>query len=115
MSLDQNTIKELQIKLLEEKKQLEDALGRFGVQTDTPGEYETTMENIGTDTDENITEVETYVDNLAVESDLEQKLRDVLDALDRIEQGTYGICEKTGKEIDIERLRIYPAARTAIK
>ncbi|QQS15298.1 MAG: TraR/DksA C4-type zinc finger protein [Candidatus Moraniibacteriota bacterium] len=114
MTLDAATLSELKEKLLTEKSRLEEALSKFATKTDVPGEYKTQMEEIGTDIDENATEVEGYVDNLAVEQDLEHELQEVLAALDRMEKGSYGICEKTGQEINIERLRAYPAARTAV-
>lgn len=114
MPLDVAILAELKEKLLIEKTRLEDALSKFATKTDVPGEYDTRMEAIGTDMDDNATEVEGYVDNIAVESNLEKELRDVLDALTKIETGTYGICEETGKEISLDRLRVYPAARTAI-
>jgi RNA polymerase-binding transcription factor DksA len=114
MSLDPNILAELKDTLLAEKKRLEDALSKFATKTDVPGEYETRMEEIGTDMEDNVTEVEGYVDNLAVEANLEHELRDVLDALEKMDAGTYGICEKTGTEIALDRLRAYPAARTAI-
>lgn len=114
MSLTPEILAELKAKLLAEKERLEDALSKFAKKTDVPGEYKTQMEEIGTDIDENATEVEGYVDNLAVEQDLEHELQEVLVALDRMEKGSYGICEKTGQEINIERLRAYPAARTAV-
>lgn len=114
MSLNPAILVELKDRLLAEKKRLEDALSKFATKTDAPGEYETRMEEIGTDMDDNATEVEGYVDNLAVEANLEKELRDVIDALEKMEKGTYGTCEKTGKEIALDRLRAYPAARTAI-
>ena len=114
MSLDPTILAELKEHLLADKKRLEDALSKFATKTDAPGEYETRIEDIGTDTDENATEVENYVDNLAVEANLEHDLRDTLDALEKMERGTYGLCEKTGAEISVDRLRAYPAARTAI-
>jgi len=40
---------------------------------------------------------------------------DVLDAIRRIERGTYGICELTGKPIEAERLRAIPWARYSIR
>jgi len=43
---------------------------------------------------------------------LRRELGDVEDALKKIEEGSYGICEKTGKPIPVERLEVYPAART---
>jgi RNA polymerase-binding transcription factor DksA len=114
MSLDPTILAELKDKLLAEKKRLEDALSKFATKTDVPGEYETRIEEIGTDMEDNVTEVESYVDNLAVEANLEHELRDVLDALEKMDAGTYGICEKTGVEIALDRLRAYPAAKTAI-
>lgn len=41
-------------------------------------------------------------------------LVDVEDALERIENGTYGYCEMTGQPIGIERLKVLPAARLCI-
>lgn len=114
MSLDTTILAQLKASLLEEKSRLEDELSRFAKATGVPGSYETQMENIGTDQDENATEVEEYVDNLALESNLEGQLKDVNDALKKMDEGTYGICEKTGKEISLDRLKVYPAARTAL-
>ncbi|KAA6451821.1 TraR/DksA C4-type zinc finger protein [Bacillus swezeyi] len=39
------------------------------------------------------------------------RLEEVEDALKRMEDGTYGICEATGKEIPYERLEALPYAR----
>lgn len=99
--------------LKEEKARLEGELSRFAKPSGDGG-FETTIENIGDDEDENATEAEQYVDNLALEATLETQLRDVNDALLKIEAGNYGICEETGKEISEDRLRAYPAARTVI-
>ena len=46
--------------------------------------------------------------------DLKRQLEEVEQALKRIEDGSYGICEKTGKPIPVERLEAYPAARTVV-
>lgn len=114
MALDTMTIEKLKDKLLTEKKQLESGLLRFADATGTVGNYETRIENMGTDPDENASEVEEYVDNLGLEQTLESQLKDVNDALAKIEQGTYGVCEKTGQEISLDRLEAYPGARTAL-
>lgn len=42
-------------------------------------------------------------------------LREINDALTRIEQGTYGICERTGTPIKAERLQEIPWARYSIE
>ena len=114
MTLDTQTIEKLKEKLLSEKKRLESGLLRFADATGTVGNYETRIEDMGTDPDENASEVEEYVDNLGLEQTLETQLKDVNDALAKIEHGTYGVCEKTGKEIPLERLEAYPGARTAL-
>ncbi len=56
-------------------------------------------------------EVEEYSTLLPIEQILELKLRDIDLALEKIKKGEYGICEKCGKEIDENRLKIYPEAR----
>lgn len=45
----------------------------------------------------------------------DEKLDEITAALDRIELGTYGICEDTGKKIQKERLEAIPYARLSIK
>jgi DnaK suppressor protein len=42
-------------------------------------------------------------------------LREVNDALDRIERGTFGRCEECGQEIPAERLNIVPYARYCVR
>lgn len=106
---------ELKAKLEEEKAKLEKELGNIAKPTGTPGDFETKFEEIGTDKDDNATEVETYADNLSVETSLENQLKDVREALKKMENETYGICENCHQEIDAERLRIYPAAKVCIK
>jgi DnaK suppressor protein len=44
--------------------------------------------------------------------DLKRQLGEVEHALKKIDDGRYGICEKTGRPIPVERLEAYPAART---
>jgi YteA family regulatory protein len=50
--------------------------------------------------------------DLALRRQLEEELRDVNQALQKMEEGTYGICEVTGEPIPIERLHAIPTART---
>jgi DnaK suppressor protein len=113
MALDQATLSTLKEKLLAEKARLESELGRFASATGE-GNYETRMGDMGTDEDENASEVEEYVDNLGLEQNLEAQLKDVRDALAKMEAGTYGVCEATGQAIETDRLVAYPAARTAL-
>ena len=45
----------------------------------------------------------------------DQMLRDIEDALARIENGTYGLCENCGKPIRKVRLKALPSARYCIE
>jgi DnaK suppressor protein len=44
-----------------------------------------------------------------------ERLRDIEDALDRIEEGTYGVSEKSGETIPEERLKAEPTARLLVE
>ncbi|HOC70844.1 MAG: General stress protein 16O [Candidatus Hydrogenedentes bacterium ADurb.Bin101] len=64
---------------------------------------------------------ETGTDNFNLETALNiagtesKRLRDVMDALLRIEKGTYGICEGSGKPIPLKRLEAFPSARYCVE
>ncbi|MBY7143953.1 hypothetical protein KFZ56_13035 [Virgibacillus sp. NKC19-3] len=45
----------------------------------------------------------------------EDRLQDIDDALERIENGTYGLSEKSGKPIPLERLEARPEARNLVE
>ena len=45
---------------------------------------------------------------------IEGELKDIEDALRRLDQGSYGVCEACGKPIDPERLEAKPWARYCI-
>lgn len=110
MAINDTLREEMKAKLLEEKSRLENELSRFATKTEVVGDYETRHEEIGRDEDENATETEMYVDNIALEETLEKELGEVVQALSRIEDGTYGICHVCGKDIEEGRLKAYPAA-----
>ncbi|KYG35157.1 TraR/DksA C4-type zinc finger protein [Alkalihalobacillus trypoxylicola] len=53
--------------------------------------------------------------DFALEEHSLNEYHEIVDALERIEKGTYGICEKTGQQIPIERLNAAPTARTIVE
>jgi len=60
---------------------------------------------------------ELQIDNTtdqALLQQLEAEITEIDAALERIKAGTYGICEKSGKHIPIERLKANPSARTVV-
>ena len=66
---------------------------------------------VGTE-DENVLadKFEEITTNEAIVNELEERLLNVKKALEKIEAGTYGICEKCGAEIEEERLEANSAA-----
>ncbi len=52
---------------------------------------------------------------LNIASGESQRLQDIDDALRRIEEGNYGICEGSGKAIPKKRLEVNPAARYTVE
>jgi RNA polymerase-binding protein DksA len=115
MEISPKDLKELKTALEKEKAELEKDLGRIARPVDIKeGDYETSFENIGTDKDDNATEVDQYTQNLPVETALEKKLQAILDALSKMEKGTYGQCENCNKKIPLERLKANPSAKVCL-
>lgn len=56
--------------------------------------------------------IEDFESKIARLNSLETRYVQVVDALKRIEDGTYGICIKSGKPIEEDRLEANPAAET---
>ena len=55
------------------------------------------------------------LDHTAVLIQQRKELADVNDALAKFDDGSYGICEETGEEIPLERLRVEPQARCIVE
>ena len=53
--------------------------------------------------------------NSGITTQLENQLNEVQAAIERIENGNYGICETCGQPIEKERLEANPSARISIK
>lgn len=60
-------------------------------------------------------EVEEYTTLLPIKYNLEHKLKEINWALEKMEKGGYGICEKCHKEIEEEMLKAYPETRFCLK
>jgi RNA polymerase-binding protein DksA len=114
MTIDKQSLVELKEKLLKEKAAIKEELSRIAKPAKDTENYTTTFNQIGTDEDENASEVEEYADNLALETTFEKQLKEIEEALERIEAGTYGKCENCGADIPLDRLRAYPAAKTCL-
>ena len=100
-------------KLEEEKKKIETQLKSFAEESKrVKGDWTTQIPKFdGGHLEEQADEVEEYGTLLALERSLENSLRDINLALEKIKKGTYGICEKCKKPISQARLKVYPQAR----
>jgi DnaK suppressor protein len=109
-------IKQMGEKLQAEKERLTHELEQFASQNPkNADDYQANFPNLGDKEDENAEEVDTYSTNLTLERTLESSLRDVNDALERIENGNYGICKYCNKEINEKRLMARPASSSCIE
>lgn len=65
--------------------------------------------------DDTVDMAELQIDNMTDQTllhRLEAEIVEIDAALERIRGGSYGVCEKTGKPISVERLKANPYART---
>lgn len=122
MSLLKEKIKYFQVKLEEEKKELESELSRVGKKNpDVPGDWEAVPEDLNletADTGELSGAFEETENRIAIENTLEERFALVNKALENIKSGSYGFCSnKEGKShpIEIKRLEANPAATECIK
>ena len=110
--MNQELIDELKSALEKEKKTLTEELGSVAhPDKKVKGNWDADYQNLGSGWDENSQEVTEYATRLPLEHELELQLQEVDAALRKIDKGSYGICEKCGQAIDIERLKAEPAAR----
>ena len=115
--MDKKLIEELKLKLVKEKEDLEKMLGSFAKKdSHSPGGWRTEMPKFnGGHLEEESDEVEKYQNLLSQEASLENRFKEIEEALKKIKTGKYGICENCKKRIEIERLKTYPAAKTCLK
>lgn len=103
-------------KLEKEKVLLEEELKSVGVENPADGkewEAKSPEEDIDqADRNEVADEIEDYENNIAILRDLKIKYEEVTDALKKIENGTFGVCEISGEQIEEDRLDANPGART---
>ena len=121
--MDKKIIEGLKTKLEMEKASVEKNLERFAKKDEkVEGDWDARFpqwnkEGSGSSGDMEIaaSEVEEYATLLPLEHILEIRAKNINSALKKIEDGTYGSCEKCGKKIPIERLKIFPEAKFCLK
>jgi DnaK suppressor protein len=115
--MDKKTLKELEEKLEKQKHDIKSQLQKFAEEDKKlKGDWDTRYPRTdngtgGQQLEDAADEVEQYSTLLPIEHNLELRLQDIESALEKIKEDKYGKCEKCGREIDEERLKVYPEAK----
>jgi RNA polymerase-binding protein DksA len=109
-------IKKFKDSLLEQRAQVIDQLKELARKDSHESDNMVSVfPEYGDKPDENVQEISDYSTNVATEKVFEKSLEDVDKALERIENGTYGICKYCGNPIGEKRLMARPTASSCIK
>ena len=114
--ITEEQLEELRGALGAERDAVEEELATYGrVQSDS-GDWQGSAagEGIEPDPTDAADQIEELVVNVPLVEELEKRHKDIVDALEKMEEGTYGICEAGEEEIPFDRLEANPAARTCI-
>lgn len=108
MEIDDQTLQTLREALVDQRDEIHDRLRRI----------ESDRRHADDSLDKDLEEQSIELENDEVLNQLDptyrEELKDVLAALDRIEEGTYGTCVDCGEGIAVDRLRAIPSARRCI-
>jgi len=114
--MDKQFIIKQEEKLKKAKGDLEKQLGSFSQESETnSGDWSAKMPLYNGGVEEEADEVEEFATRLTLNDTLQEELRKVNVALEKIKKGKYGICEKCGKPIAQGRLEAYPQAELCSK
>ncbi len=115
INIDSATIKEIKQDLIKRKEQINKDLADISCASKDGDEKKVKFPDFGDKTDENAQEIGEYSTNLATEKVLESSLRDIDNALKRIEDNSYGICKYCKKAIGKKRLLARPVASACVE
>ncbi len=119
--MNKKLLNELKEKLGREKAIIERRLGRFAKKDKKlKDDWDTIFPKWDGDSGSSALEraadqVEEFSNLLSLEYNLETHLKNINLALEKIKKRSYGKCETCGREIEKERLKVYPEARFCLK
>lgn len=73
-----------------------------------------TFPEYGASEDENVQEVERIQENLGLQRNIKNVIKDTKDAIKKIEKEKYGICDSCHGPIEVGRLKAFPAASLCV-
>ena len=115
MKIPQEDLEALRGELEAERDSLEEELASHGRVQNDAGEWEGAsigFEGEESDPNDVADQIEELATNVPLVKELEERHIDVADALEKMDEGLYGICEECDEPIDLDRLKANPAART---
>ncbi|MCE9541754.1 TraR/DksA family transcriptional regulator [Candidatus Kaiserbacteria bacterium] len=118
MKLQQHEMEELREKLEVEKVNLEEELSSHGRVLNDAGDWEGAsigFEGEESDPNDVADQIEELVTNVPLVEELEARHVDVAEAVEKMDEGVYGLCEECSEPIPLARLMANPAARTCIE
>ena len=105
--MDQATLDQIRQRLVDEEKDLITQLEDMGIDPSTGAPDDVSFEHGFADSAQATAEKARL---LSIAEGLSETLRDVRDALERMDKGSFGTCTRCGKEIPPERLEARPQA-----
>ncbi len=96
--------------ILQQKKLIEKVVKRLESEIKSNKKY---LE-IGSSNEDNALEFEAFEERSALTKSAQKDLKELKDALKRIDEGKYGVCVIGGEQIESGRLKAYPAAATCV-
>lgn len=110
--METTLLEELRRALKKEQARLRAVLGAVAKED---GRREPKFVDMGRDTEASEDEAEQLETNFGAAQALESTLLKVEHALDKIERGIYGVCEKCGADISTDRLKAVPEAEYCLE
>ena len=112
--LSEDQLDDLRANLEAERDSLEEELAEHGRKVGK--DWQGTSKSEGEEPDPNDTadNIEELATNIPLVEELEKRHKEIDKSLEKMDKGTYGICEVCKEPIDIDRLEANPAAATCI-
>lgn len=97
--------------LVEEKDRIEKELAEIGQKNPKiEGSFDIRFPQYGQSKDENAQEVTEFEKNKAIEVNLEKKLEEINETLEKMGEDKYGLCQNCSSKIEEPRLKAIPTA-----
>ena len=113
--LTDEQLEELRGALEAEKDAVEEELVSYGKLSDKGWEGSSESDGEEADPIDAADNIEELGVNAPLVAELETRRKDIIAALEKMDKGTYGICEVSGDPISYDRLEANPAARTLVE